>query len=81
MMKYILHMAFYAYLQHEGIENIEEATSGFSKSSSTTASASGDVYEAIKEKSLEWGARSILTAITSEQAFEKDIAQEDADSS
>jgi hypothetical protein len=82
MMKYILHMAFYAYLQHEGIENIESMVNGSGgSSSSSAASTSGDAYEAIKQKSLEWGARSILTAITSEQAFEKDVAQEDADSS
>jgi hypothetical protein len=76
MTKYILHIALYAYLQREGI-TVLGGNGGTSVPGAVTISEAD--LETIKQKSLEWGARSILTAITSEQAFESDVASDGAD--
>lgn len=68
--KYLLHMAFYAYLQNKGLYNL---TKNENKGESLTPAhdISEELLEKIRRDSLEWAARSILTAITSGQAFSK----------
>lgn len=68
--KYILHMALYAYLQHSGLEKLAKAPDGANGSASLSLDES--TLEIIKQNALEWGARSVLTAITSEHGFDKE---------
>jgi hypothetical protein len=58
MARYVLHIAFYAYLQYDGMKTL--------KNSENISQAALD---SMMNASLEWGARSVLTSITSEQAF------------
>jgi hypothetical protein len=74
--KYLLHMAFYAYLQNKGLKDL--GSNGLQKEGlGQTQSLSEVMLDKIRQDSLEWAARAILTAITSEQAFSKAEAQID----
>jgi hypothetical protein len=78
--KYLLHMAFYAYLQDKGLKDLgkSEALEGVPVQSQNIPE---ELLNKIRQDSLEWAARAILTAITSEQAFSKAEAQiEEAES-
>jgi hypothetical protein len=67
--KYLLHMAFCAYLQNKGLNSL---TKNENKEDLTPAhDISEELLDKFRRDSLEWAARSILTAITSEQAFSK----------
>lgn len=69
--KYLLHIAFYAYLQNKGLKD-------FGRNGVTpepAQSISQEALDKIRQESLVWAARAILTAITSEQAFSKAKAQ------
>jgi hypothetical protein len=68
--KYILNIAAFAYFQHEGIREMLKANG--TDDSSLLKIPEGQL-EAIKQRSLEWGARSILTALTSEEMLERDF--------
>lgn len=67
--KYLLQIAFFAYLQHEGIQNMATGAANIAE----------QVFDTFKSQSLEWGARSILTAMTTEHAFDKDVEREDVE--
>lgn len=68
--KYLLHMAFYAYLQNKGLNSL---TKNENKGENLTPAQniSEELLDKFRRDSLEWAARSILTAITSEQAFSR----------
>jgi hypothetical protein len=72
--KYLLNIAFYAYLQNKGLKELEK---GEGTSSAQTQNIPDNFLEKIRHESLEWAAKSILAAITSEQAFSKTEAQTD----
>jgi hypothetical protein len=74
--KYLLHMAFYAYLQNKGLKDLGK--NGIQGTTLVpTQIVSEELLDKIRLESLEWAARAILTAITSEQAFSKAEAQID----
>lgn len=73
--KYLLNMAFYAYLQKRGWNVL--AKNGEEGNSLSAQNLPEGLLEKIQQKSLEWTARTILTAITSEQAFSKYQTQTD----
>ena len=66
--KYLLHMALFAYWQNEGLQKLEQGTNGLESSS---VKLDEPTLEVVRQTSLESGARSVLTAITSERGFEK----------
>ncbi len=68
--KYLLHMALYAYLQHDGLEKLAKGPNGTGQSA--LLALDEGTLEVIGQNALEWGARSVLTAITSEHGFDKD---------
>jgi len=72
--KYLLNIAFYAYLQNKGLKDLEKKEGS---DQAQTQSISDTFIEKIRHESLEWAAKAILAAITSEQAFSKDEAQTD----
>ncbi len=67
--KYILHMALYSYLQFDGMLKLTKGADG--GDSAGMPKLDEETREVIIQHSLEWGARAVLTAITSEQGFEK----------
>lgn len=74
--KYLLHMAFYAYLQNKGLKDLGK--NGLMKETPIpNQNISEELLDQIRQQSLEWAARAILTAITSERAFSKAEAQTD----
>lgn len=74
--KYLLHIAFYAYLQNKGLKDLGKngAREGVSAQPQNIPE---ELLDKIRFDSLDWAARAILTAITSEQAFSKAEAQID----
>lgn len=68
--KYLLNMAFYAYLQNKGLNNITKNGSEV-ESLLSAQNIPEEILERVRQESLEWAARTILTAITSERAFSK----------
>jgi hypothetical protein len=72
--KYLLNIAFYAYLQNKGLKELGK---NGETSSTQTQGVSEELLGKIRQESLEWAAKAILAAITSEQAFSKDEAQTD----
>lgn len=73
--KYILNMAFYAYLQNKGLNDITRNGTE-SEPSLSAQNISEELLERIQQDSLEWSARTILTAITSERGFLKTSNEE-----
>ncbi len=67
--KYILHMALYAYLQYDGMQRLTKGNNG--TDAPLMPEMDEETREVIIQTSLEWGARAVLTAITSEQGFDK----------
>jgi len=74
MTKYILHIALFSYLQWDGMHKLMTENG---ESSNELSDVKDSVLEKISSRSLEWAARSILTAITSEQAFGPGTAPDD----
>ena len=73
--KYLLNMAFYAYLQNKGLTNITKNRTE-TESSLSAQNIPEEFLERIRQESLEWSARTILTAITSERGFSKTTIDE-----
>lgn len=73
--KYLLNMAFYAYLQNKGLNNITRNRTG-TEDFSSVQNIPEELLKRVRQESLEWAARTILTAITSEHAFLKATAEE-----
>jgi hypothetical protein len=69
--KYVLNIAAFSYFQHEGIKDMLKASN--ESGESNLLNIPDKQLDMIRQRSLEWGARSVLTSLTSEQMLERDF--------
>lgn len=68
--KYVLHVALFSYLQHKDWKELVKKPPQNGNGSEKRVSE--DLLDAIKVRSLDWAARTIATALTSEGAIDKE---------